>query len=49
MIGNQEQSAGFAIVLPIPVWQSWLKHLGQPSLVSDPDNPEIFHLHLGFR
>lgn len=25
--------AGFAIVLPVPVWDSWLRHLGQPALV----------------
>ncbi len=43
-LAAQEQSAGFAIVLPIPVWQSWLKHLGQPSLLADAAAPEIFHL-----
>lgn len=43
-LATHEQSAGFVIVLPIPVWQSWLKHLGQPSLITDPADPEVFHL-----
>jgi len=24
--------AGFVIVLPVPVWDSWLRHLGQPTI-----------------
>jgi hypothetical protein len=43
---NHEESAGFAIVLPVPVWQSWLRHLGQPSLVADPVHAGVQHLHL---
>lgn len=27
--------AGFSIVIPAPVWQSWLRHLGDPSLGSE--------------
>ncbi len=37
-------SAGFAIVLPIPVWKSWLKHVGQPELIADRTAPAVFHL-----
>jgi len=29
-------SAGFVIVLPVPVWGSWLRHLGQPTLDAAP-------------
>lgn len=30
-------NAGFAIVLPVPVWESWLKHLGRPQVAgTDP-------------
>jgi hypothetical protein len=25
--------AGFVLVLPVPVWESWLRHLGKPELV----------------
>jgi hypothetical protein len=27
------QCSGFAIILPVPVWESWLRHLGRPRLV----------------
>jgi hypothetical protein len=32
-LARETECAGFAIVLPIPVWDSWLKHLGQPELI----------------
>ena len=43
-LDDAQNSAGFAIVLPLPVWKSWLKHLGQPELISDAADPAIFHL-----
>ena len=30
-LAQHEDCAGFAIVLPEPVWESWLRHLGQPT------------------
>jgi hypothetical protein len=33
-LAQHSHSAGFAIVLPAPVWDSWLTHLGRPSLDS---------------
>ncbi len=32
-LARDPQCAGFAIILPIPVWDSWLKHLGRPELI----------------
>lgn len=31
-LARRSNSAGFAILLPVPVWESWRKHLGQPEL-----------------
>jgi hypothetical protein len=31
-LADHARSAGFAIVLPVPVWDSWLRHLGRPEL-----------------
>jgi hypothetical protein len=33
-LARHPDCAGFAIVLPVPVWDSWLRHLGQPQLPS---------------
>ena len=33
------QCAGFAIVLPTPVWESWKRHLGQPDLKAMDGDP----------
>jgi Restriction endonuclease NotI len=38
-LARHADCAGFAIVLPVPVWDSWLRHLGQPSLVQVGDDP----------
>ncbi len=38
-LARDPQCAGFAIVLPVPVWDSWLKHLGQPEFVQVGDHP----------
>ena len=36
-LSRAPQCAGFAIVLPVPVWESWLKHLGRPQVAgTDP-------------
>ncbi|WP_197453409.1 PDDEXK family nuclease [Caulifigura coniformis] len=31
-LARDSECAGFAIILPVPVWQSWLRHLGCPDL-----------------
>jgi hypothetical protein len=38
------QCTGFAIVLPVPVWDSWLRHLGQPQLAETRDDPTYVEL-----
>lgn len=38
-LADHAQSAGFAIVLPVPVWDSWLRHLGRPKLTQVGDDP----------
>ncbi len=38
--------AGFAIILPVPVWQSWLRHLGNPKLDVSTTDPTVFFLTL---
>ncbi len=43
-LDDAANSAGFAIVLPVPVWKSWLKHLGQPVLITDSADPAVMHL-----
>jgi len=37
--------AGFCIVLPEPVWNSWKRHLGDPALVPDPKRPLVVRLN----
>ncbi|WP_221088245.1 PDDEXK family nuclease [Deinococcus aquaedulcis] len=40
-LARHPESEGFAIVLPVAVWESWLRHLGQPRLLpvgGDPDH-----------
>ncbi|MCX7429048.1 MAG: hypothetical protein NTW96_25905 [Planctomycetia bacterium] len=34
-LSRSPECAGFAIVLPVPVWESWLRHLGRPQLIED--------------
>jgi hypothetical protein len=36
--------AGFVIVIPLPVWTSWLRHLGMPALAPDQDDPALLRL-----
>ena len=36
--------AGFAVVLPEPVWNSWSRHLGQPTLDPDPEDASVLRL-----
>jgi hypothetical protein len=43
-LARHADSAGFAIVLPVPVWESWLRHLGQPTLVQSGDDPTMVSL-----
>jgi hypothetical protein len=38
------QCSGFAIILPVPVWESWLRHLGRPQLVQGGDDPRYVAL-----
>lgn len=37
-LARDPQCTGFAIVLPAPVWESWLKHLGRPELAVSEGN-----------
>lgn len=39
-IAQHGNSAGFAIVLPAPVWDSWLTHLGKPAMEPSEDGEE---------
>lgn len=32
-LAGHKNCAGFVIILPLPVWESWLRHLGSPKLV----------------
>lgn len=32
-LSQSPECAGFAIILPVSVWESWLRHLGRPQLV----------------
>jgi hypothetical protein len=32
-LSRAPECSGFAIILPVPVWESWLRHLGRPQLV----------------
>jgi hypothetical protein len=41
-LSRAPECAGFAIILPVPVWESWLRHLGRPQLVGD--DPRKFKL-----
>lgn len=43
-MAKDEGCAGFAVVLPEPVWRSWERHLGQPALIADDENPGVLHL-----
>lgn len=43
-MANHPDCAGFVIVLPVPVWDSWLRHLGSPHL--EPVNGDKTCLHL---
>jgi hypothetical protein len=38
-LARHSNCAGFAILLPVPVWESWRKHLGQPDLVRVDSDP----------
>ncbi|MCK6530603.1 hypothetical protein L6R50_24585 [Myxococcota bacterium] len=42
---RHELASGFVLVLPVPVWESWLRHLGRPELVVDDGGREdVVHL-----
>jgi hypothetical protein len=43
-MAKDEGCMGFAVVLPEPVWRSWERHLGQPKLLTDQRNPDVFQL-----
>ncbi|TVS16888.1 MAG: hypothetical protein EA424_13490, partial [Planctomycetaceae bacterium] len=43
-LARAPQCSGFAIVLPVPVWDSWLRHLGQPRLTETGDDSECVEL-----
>lgn len=43
-MAKDPRCAGFCVVLPEPVWQSWARHLGDPELVDDPDVKGILRL-----
>lgn len=45
-LAKAPSSAGFAIILPVPVWQSWLRHLGSPRLEVSPNETDVFFLKL---
>lgn len=47
-LARDPQCAGFAIVLPVPVWQSWLRHLGQPQLTAQTRKDKRVHLAIPF-
>jgi hypothetical protein len=36
--------AGFMLILPLPVWDSWVRHLGFPELHPDKDDPSLVAL-----
>lgn len=36
-IGDHEDCAGCGFVIPLPVWESWRRHLGNPTLQPRPD------------
>ena len=38
-LSRAPECSGFAIVLPVPVWESWLRHLGRPQLVQVGQDP----------
>lgn len=43
-LSMEDNSAGFVIVLPEPVWESWLRHLGRPVTINDPGQPNLSYL-----
>lgn len=43
-MAKDERCAGFAAVLPEPVWRSWSCHLGAPELIPDEHDPDVWHL-----
>ena len=43
-LAQAAECAGFAIVLPMPVWESWLKHLGKPKLEVKPGDEAIYQM-----
>lgn len=43
-MAHHPDCAGFVIVLPVPVWDSWLRHLGRPHL--EPVKGDTSCLHL---
>lgn len=43
-MAKDEGCAGFAVVLPEPVWRSWERHLGQPVLVPDEDDTDVVRM-----
>jgi hypothetical protein len=45
-MAKDPRCAGFCVVLPEPVWQSWARHLGDPELVDDPDADGILRLRV---
>lgn len=45
-MAKDETCAGFAVVIPEPVWRSWERHLGQPGLVQDARDPDVLQLRM---
>lgn len=43
-MAKDPRCAGFCVVLPEPVWNSWASHLGQPELQRDENDPEVSRL-----
>jgi hypothetical protein len=43
-MAKDPRCAGFCVVLPEPVWQSWARHLGNPALTDDPSAEGILRL-----
>ncbi len=43
-LAHHPDCAGFVIVLPLPVWDSWLRHLGRPHLEAVKGDAKCLHL-----
>lgn len=45
-LARDSNCSGFVIVLPLPVWTSWLRHLGRPALTPDSSDPTLLRLEI---